>query len=216
MGIAFRFVFLAATLLAANAGVCAAPAAAPIVVTLRATATASGSQVTIGDIADIQGGNSSQRECLARLDLTELPLSSQAIVLSQHQVGFRLQLAGLDAGSFRLEGAHFIHVCRPAGDGLDAKIVALARQTLEAKLPHVDEVAIQLAQAVILPPLSADGADIHLEADVRSPIVPPCRVAIEVGVYVRGARHTGVMVYLDVKKLQSVPVWPATTPSEPW
>ncbi len=71
---------------------------------------------------------------------------------------------------------------------------------------RAQDMSIQLAQAVSLPPLSADGADIHLEAEVRSPLMPPCRVAVEVGIYVRGARRNSVFVYLDVKKLQPVPV----------
>lgn len=179
----------------------------PIVLTLRATATASGSQVKIGDIADLQGCNKSKRERLALLDLAELPLSSQPILVTQQQIGFRLQLSGLAAGSYRLEGASCVRVSRPAGQGLEDKIAAVARQALEQKLSgQGDDYKIELAQPVSLPPLSADGRDIHLEGELRSQIVPPCRVAIEVGIYVRGARRNGVLVYLDVKKLQSVPV----------
>ncbi len=181
--------------------------AEPIVIVLRATATASGSQVTIGDIADLQEFDKGERERLARLDVTELPLSSQPILVSQQQIAFRLQLAGLSSRSFRLEGPRFVRVSRPAGEGLDAKIAAVARQALEQSLAgRAQDLSIQLAQAVSLPPLSADGADIHLDAEVRSPLLPPCRVAIEVGIYVRGARRNSVFVYLDVKKLQPVAV----------
>lgn len=179
----------------------------PIVLTLRAKATASGPQVKVGDIADLQGGDKSERMRLASLDLAELPLSSQPILVTQQQVGFRLQLAGLSAGSFRLEGENCVHVSRPAGQGLDDKIAAVARQALEQKLSgQGDDYHVELAQPVILPPLSADGRDIHLEGEVRSQIVPPCRVAVEVGVYVRGARRNGILVYLDVKRFQSLPV----------
>ncbi len=178
-----------------------------LVLKLRATATAKGTQVTIEDIADLQGCSEVQRKRLARIDLAELPLSSQPILVSQQQINFRLQLAGFDARAFQLEGPRFVRVGRAAGEGLDAKIAALAKQTVEEKLSgRTEDVAIQLAQNVSLPPLNADGGDIHLEAEIRSPILPPCRVSVEIGIYVRGARRNGVVVYLDVKRMQSVPV----------
>jgi flagella basal body P-ring formation protein FlgA len=184
------------------------PAAAePIVLALRGEATVSGSQVTIGDVATLQGGDARERERIAKLDVAELPLSSQPIFVSQHQLDFRLQIAGVDGRAFRLEGSRFVRVSRPAGDALDGKIAALARQTLEHKLPgRVEDVSIQLVQPVRLPPLSADGEDIHLDAEVRSSVIVPCRVLVEVSVYIRGARRLALPVYFDVKKLQSVPV----------
>lgn len=179
----------------------------PIVLTLRATAAVSGAQVKIGDIADLQGCEDEERERLARLDLAELPLSSQPILITQQQIGFRLQLAGLSAGSYRLEGPRCLRVSRPDGEGLDAKIVAVARQVLEQKLAaRAGDYSIELAQAVSLPPLSADSEDIHLEGEVHTPVVPPCRMAVEVVIYVRGARRNSVLVYLDIKKFQAVPV----------
>lgn len=181
--------------------------AGAIVLTLRPAATVSGSQVKIGDIADLQGCDEAERERLARLDLAELPLSSQPIVVTQQQIGFRLQLAGLAAGSYRLDGPRCIRVSRPAGEGLDAKIAEVARQTLQQKLATLPgDYCVEVAQAISLPPLSADSDDIHLEGEVHSPIVPPCRMAVEVGIYIRGARRNGVIVYVDVKKLQPVPV----------
>jgi|SRR5579875_409902 flagella basal body P-ring formation protein FlgA len=197
----------AVVVLACAAGGSKGQAREPIVLALRATATASGPQVKIGDIADLQGCDQSEQERIARLDLAELPLSSQPILVTQHQIGFRLQLAGLAVGSYRLEGPSCVRVRRPAGEGLDDKIAAVARNALEQALPgQKDDYRIELAQAVFLPPLSADSGDIHLEAEVRSQVVPPCRVAVEVGIYIHGARRTGVIVYLDVKKLQPVPV----------
>ncbi len=181
--------------------------AGPIVLTLRETTNASDSQVHVGDIADLQGCQEQERQRIARLDLADLPLSSQPILITRQQIGFRLQLAGLAADSYRLEWANCVRVSRPAGQGLDAKIVAVARQTLEQQISgQGEDYRIELAQAVLVPPLSADSGDIHLEAEVRSQIVPPCRVAVDVGIYVRGARRNGVIVYLDLKKLQSVPV----------
>ncbi len=181
--------------------------AGPIVLALRETAIAPDTRVQIGDIADLRGCEEPERQRIARLDLADLPLSSQPILVTRQQIGFRLQLAGLAAESYRLEGPSCVRVSRPAGQGLDAKIVAIARQTLEQQISgQGEDYRIELAQAVLVPPLSANSGDIHLEAEVRSQIVPPCRVAVEVGIYVRGARCNGVMVYLDVKKLQSVPV----------
>jgi flagella basal body P-ring formation protein FlgA len=181
-------------------------AAEPIVLTLRAAATVSAAQVTVGDVASLEGGDAQRREQLARLDLTELPLTSQPVLVSQQQIDFRLRLAGFDEHVFRLEGPHYVRVSRPTSEALDNKIAATAKQALEQKLPALDEVAIQFNQPVRLPPLPANGEDIHLEAEVRSPIVVPGRILVEVGIYIRGARRFAQPVYLDVKKLQSAPV----------
>src|SRR5690349_2860121 len=117
---------LSAILAVALVDTAAAAETAPIVVTLRPSASVSGSQVRIGDIADIQGCDNPEYDRLTRLDLTELPLSSQSILISQQQIGFRLQLSGLAASAYRLEGPRFVRVNRPAGEGLDDKIVAVA------------------------------------------------------------------------------------------
>jgi flagella basal body P-ring formation protein FlgA len=202
-----RPVFLTLALVCSLSWASGSCEARPIVIVLRDAATVSGSQVRIGDIADLQECEQEERERIARLDLAELPLSSQPIHVTQQQIGFRLQLAGLDAGSYRLQGSSCVRVSRPKSEGLEAKIAAVARQSLEQKLSgQTEDYRIEQAQAVVLPPLSADSSDIHLEAEVRSQIIPPCRVAVDVGIYVRGARRNSVLVYLDVKKLQPVPV----------
>jgi flagella basal body P-ring formation protein FlgA len=199
-----RPALVVAVLLLANT---AGRAAEPIVLTLRAEATVSGSQVSVGDVAALEGGEEPQRERIAKLDLTELPLSSQPILVSQQQIGFRLRVAGIDDRTFRLEGPRFVRVSRPAAEALDNKIAAAARQAVEQKLPGgTEDAAIQFVQPVRLPPLSADGEDIHLEAEVRTPVTVPGRVLVEVGIYIRGARRLGLPVYLEVKKLQAAPV----------
>ncbi|HWG47406.1 MAG TPA: flagellar basal body P-ring formation chaperone FlgA [Gemmataceae bacterium] len=199
-----RLVLVVAVMLLANV---ACRAAEPLVLTLRAEATVSGSQVSVGDVAALEGGDAQQRERIAKLDLAELPLSSQPILVSQQQIDFRLRVAGIDDRAFRLEGPRFVRVSRPATEALDNKIAAVARQAVEQKLPAgTEDAAIQLAQPVRLPPLSAEGEDIHLEAELRGPVTVPGRVMVEVGIYIRGARRLGLPVYLEVKKLQSAPV----------
>jgi flagella basal body P-ring formation protein FlgA len=200
-------VVMVALLLEGAAGRAAESADQPVVITLRAAATVSASQVTLGDVATLQGGAADRRERLARLDLTEMPLSSEPILVSQHQVGFRLQLAGLEAGAFRVEGARYTRVSRPTGEALDEKIATTARQAVEQKLPgHADDMAIQLAGPVRLPPLAAEGEDIHLEAELRSPPTVPGRALVEVAVYVRSARRLSLPVLFDIKKVEPVPV----------
>lgn len=195
------------SLLTALAFLPATAIAEPIVVTLHETASVSKGQATLGDVAALEGGEEEQRRRLGRLDLTDLPLSSQPTLISRHQIEFRLRLAGLDDDAFRLEGPNYVRVSRPAGEALDEKIVAVARQALERQLAtQAADAIVQLTQPVRVPPLSVDGDDIHLEAEVRTATAPPCRALVEVGIYVRGARRTSAQVYLDVKKVQSAPV----------
>lgn len=189
--------------LAASTGL----SAEPIGVKLRASASVSGSQVTVGDVADLAGGNDRQRERVGRLDLTELPLTSEPIFVSQQQIAFRLRLAGVEDGAFQMDGPRVVRVSRRASEALDNRVLTAARQALEQRLSGpVEDVNIVAAQPVRLPNLSADGEDIHLEAELRSPVAVPGRVMVEVGIYVRGARRLGVPVWLDVKKMQAAPV----------
>jgi flagella basal body P-ring formation protein FlgA len=181
--------------------------AEPIAVKLRASATVSGSQVTVGDVAELTGGDERRRERIARLDLTELPLTSEPIFVSQQQIIFRLRLAGVEDGAFQMEGPRLVRVSRRASEALDHRVLSAARQAIEQRLTSpVEDVNIVAAQPVRLPPLSADGEDIHLEAELRSPVAVPGRVMVEVGIYVRGARRLGIPVWLDVKKMQAMPV----------
>lgn len=181
--------------------------AEPITVKLRASASVSGSQVTIGDVAELTGGDDRQRERVARLDLTELPLTSEPIFVSQQQIAFRLRLAGVEDGAFQMEGPRLARVSRRASEALDNRVLSAARQAIEQRLSSpVEDVNIVAAQPVRVPNLSADGEDIHLEAELRSPLTVPGRVMVEVGIYVRGARRLGVPVWLDVKKMQAMPV----------
>lgn len=206
MRTAFRFALLPLVLPLALAA-SRADEPQPIVITLRAAATVAATQVTVGDVANLEGGDEARRGRIARLDLTELPLTSQPILLSRQQIDFRLRLAGIDDHVFRMEGPRYVRVSRPPADALDNKIAAVARQALEQRLPGAaEDLSIQLSQPVRLPPLSADGEDIHLEAELRSPVAVPGRVLVEVILYVRGARRMGVPVYWDLKKLQPAPV----------
>src|SRR5579871_2956080 len=85
-------------------------AAEPIVLTLRASATVSATQVSVGDVVSLEGGDAQRREKIARLDLTELPLTSQPMLVSQQQIDFRLRLAGIEEHVFRLEGPRYVRV----------------------------------------------------------------------------------------------------------
>src|SRR5260370_41077854 len=75
-----------------------------IIVTLRAAASVPDPHVYIEDVAQLEGGNFAQRQLIAKLDLTELPLSDVAAPIPREQIYFRIRLAGMESGFFRIQG----------------------------------------------------------------------------------------------------------------
>src|SRR5262245_22181466 len=82
------------------AGMSPAAAAEVVVVTLRAAATAGGGEITVGDVAELHGGDAELRQRIERLDLADLPKPGRNVQVSREQVGFRLRLAGINPKQF--------------------------------------------------------------------------------------------------------------------
>ncbi len=76
-----------------------------ILVSLKPAATVGQGLVRLGDIAELQGGTTTQRGKLAKLDIADLEVGRPDVLLSKEQVYFRLRLAGWDPGQFRVAGA---------------------------------------------------------------------------------------------------------------
>lgn len=112
------------------AGTNSARAAEVVVVVLRATTTASGGEITVGDVATLEGGDAALRHRLERLDLSDPPKPGQTVQASREQVGFRRRLAGIDRRRFRLEDAPRSVVRLGRSPFSEDEVVAAARQLL--------------------------------------------------------------------------------------
>jgi flagella basal body P-ring formation protein FlgA len=179
-----------------------------VVVTLSDSAVVRGPILLVRDVATVQGGTPEQRQQMGGLDLAELPGAGPGLVLSRKQVALRLQLAGHDPGSFRIDGAESVSVSRPSQQLTETDLVMSARQHLMRQLPWpAEEVLVRLVQPVAVPPVSLKASD-EVRLDPRGPLANRLLgvVCIEVGVEVNGQRQVNVPVRLEVRRFQAVAV----------
>jgi flagella basal body P-ring formation protein FlgA len=189
---------VAALLLVASA---ASASLAPLTVRLRAAAVAPGARLLVGDVADVEGADLAERLRVGLLDLAELAPGAEATV-TREQVAYRLLLAGLDAGRFRLEGAAAARVTRAPPPPLERQVEEAARQELLLRLPgRPEQYTIRLAGRLSLPPLPGAGESLRFQAEVQGKPAVPGRALVAVGAYADGARRAIVPVYLDVRAL---------------
>ena len=88
----------------------AEPESAIVHIGLRAEVELHTGRIHIGDVADVSGGPLHLRQRIAGLDIDELVGMERETYITQRQVAYRLQLAGVDMQSVRLEGAPFVRV----------------------------------------------------------------------------------------------------------
>lgn len=179
-----------------------------LVISLYPTASAKGSCVLLSDVAATRGGTPVLMRRIAALDVADVPSSSKSITISKEEVAFRLQLAGIDRQAFRLEGADQV-VVRCAGPPLTEKnFLTVAQEYLIHHLPWpADDVRIQLAQPLQLPPLRLTAGDqVRLEPELRSSANMLGRVYVDMAVLVNGRQQALVPVALDIKLTQELAV----------
>lgn len=179
-----------------------------LTVTLKPTATATGTAVVVSDVASLQGGTTDQVRRVGALDLADTPPAGKNVVLPRAEVAFRLQLAGLDKRLFRVEGADKVTVSAAGGGITEARVVDAARQCLVGRLPWPAEtVHIQVARSPRLPQLVIQADDqVRLEGEMRSSGSLVGRIFVDVAVIVNGQRRAQVPVGLDIKLSQQLAV----------
>jgi flagellar basal body P-ring formation protein FlgA len=72
-------------------GLCAAE---PVIVELQAESKVQLAVVTIGDVAQISGGDAAIRERVARLDLADVKPREQSLIVTRRVLDYRIRLAG--------------------------------------------------------------------------------------------------------------------------
>ncbi|MBY0229446.1 MAG: flagellar basal body P-ring formation chaperone FlgA [Gemmataceae bacterium] len=160
----------------------------------------------VADLADVEGGPPALRDRIARLDAAEVA-GTEALVLSARQIGFRLRLAGLPEGSFRIEGesATVALRCRTL---TPEEVVEEARKELMRGLPWpADEVQVTLAQPLLAPlPALADDEQVAIQAKPRAGSRTQGRVQMDVQLLVQGKSRLGLALLFDVRPTVAVAV----------
>lgn len=179
----------------------------PLVLTLRSSAQAASSVVRLEDVADIEGGTTTQRRQAAALDLAELDAAHPELLLTREHVFFRLRLAGFEPAQFRLTGTPIAKVTRGQTRITEHSLVNAARELVRGQLPPgAEDVDIRQVRTVLPPAVTLRPADqVRLAVELRSPAAAG-RVKVDVAVFVNGQRRSVVPVLLDVSYAQQVAV----------
>jgi flagella basal body P-ring formation protein FlgA len=185
----------------------AAPDESPVVVTLRPSAGVAASPVCVGHVASLSGGTPALREQIAGLDLADRPRRGKPLSLPREMIAYRLQVAGIDRGRFRVQGAAAVQVS-PDVPVTEDDFLQAARDALLDKLPwRADDLMMALAQSPPVPQLSLGEKDeVRLDAEPREPISAPGRIRVDVTLLVNGERLGLVPVLVDVSVYQMVAV----------
>jgi flagella basal body P-ring formation protein FlgA len=198
---------------------------APLVVALNAEANVSGPCVLLKDVAKCRGTAPALAGRAAALDLADAPPPGGSSSISKEEVAFRLQLAGIDRQTFRLEGANQV-VVRSSGSKRQSDVVTaegqaassdaiteqnistVARQYLLRHLPWpAADVRIQQGLPLQVPALKrAPNDQVRLEPELRSSGSLLGRVFVDVAVLINGRVTAVVPVALDIKLTQELAV----------
>lgn len=192
-----RLPLLALVLLAGTAR-----AADPVVVVVREKAAVGTAAVTVGDVAEVVGGDAAARDRVARLDLAEITPRGPAVVVPRRAVEYRLRLAGVDG--VRVTGADRVTVTADRRPVTADEVAEAARAELLRRLPA--GMTAELARPVVakLPEVPA-GEAVTIAAVPHAPTVGAGRVQMDATVSAGGHKLLALGVLFDVKA--------ATTPA---
>ncbi len=173
----------------------------PVVVDLRERATTRNALVTVGDLAQITGGNRVDRGRIAALDVAEIAARDTAIVVNRRTVEYRLRLAGYDPADFRLVGAERVGVAAARRAVNPDEVVSAVKAEVKRLLPANNErwiIELVNPVAVRLPeiPLSET---LHIQARPLGAIVGAGRVQMNVVLSTGTERLLGFGMLFEVK-----------------
>jgi flagellar basal body P-ring formation protein FlgA len=182
----------------------------PVVVSLREHVEVGCRTVTIGDVADVRSDNAALCKAVSLLDLGDPPGSQGTIQVTRRQVGFRVELAGLANGIYRVEGADVTTVTTAHYQPPESDIVAVAVRAVRERLSASDpeDFQIRLAQPLAIQPLVAGRKeDVTLRAQLHGATMPTAgRVQVDVSVLAGTDVRLSFSVYLEIRAYPKVAV----------
>jgi flagella basal body P-ring formation protein FlgA len=172
-----------------------------VVVTLRASASINAATVCVGHVASLSGGTPALRQQISVLDLADRPQRGKPVQLLRELIAYRIQVAGVDRGRFRMQGAALVDVSLAAGPAGEEELFQTARDALLDKLClRPDEAMVSMAQPPQLPQFAVSAKDeLRLEAVPCEPIAVPGRCRVDITVLLNAQRIDIVPVLLDVR-----------------
>jgi flagellar basal body P-ring formation protein FlgA len=179
-----------------------------LVVSLRASAVVDKPIVTVGAVATFEGGEPALRQMIAGLDVAEVSRVGQSVAVSREQVALRIQLAGVDAQRFRMDGPAQVMVKIHAIELTEQEIVKAAQQAIVQRLKaDPKDVDFRLLEEVRVPAVNiAPGDGLHFAVESQAPPGATGKLHVEVGILVNGQRRGVAPVVLDVALYRQVAV----------
>jgi flagella basal body P-ring formation protein FlgA len=179
-----------------------------LAVTLRQHVTVGLRGVRVGDVAELTGGTPALREAVAALDLADAAAARAGLSVKRQQVDFRIRLAGVPAGLFRVDGVVETRVEPQRSSVAEADVLAAAKTAILKRLPWSgDEISVQTLQPVAVSlAVEAPREDVVIRAEPHSSGMPLGRVQVDVGLWAGGVRQIAFPLYLDVRLYQKVAI----------
>jgi hypothetical protein len=173
-----------------------------LIVKLQPTTTTRDTVVSVGAVATVSGGTPSLRRKVAELDLADLKPDGNVVTVGSGQVSFRLQLAGIEPATFRIEGRQAL-VSLATDEVSEESLVAAATQAVRQRLPQfVDNVTILPVPPVQVPQVKIEAGDrIRLEARPAPGLSPFGLIRLPVAVLKNGDCCAVIPIYLNVNYL---------------
>ena len=180
-------------------------AVSPVKVAMRTTVDVPSAVVHVGQIATLTGGPRAVRSRIAALDIADMPSAGRSVTVSRNQVDVRLKLAGLEAGSYVLDGAETVRLRMKKQTYNDQGVLDAVRLAISEQLDAPpDELEIRLTQPIRFPVLSpAATHDVLLEPHLPE-LIQLGRLHLKIAIHANGRLVAFVPVLLEVRRLQTV------------
>jgi hypothetical protein len=126
--------------------------------------------------------------------------------VKRQQLDFRIRLAGVPAGVFRVEGAAEARVEVEHCSVAEAEVIAAAKETILKRMPWgPDDVSVQLVQPIAVSlGVDAPHEEVRIRAEPHVNAMPLGRVQMDVSLWAGGVRQVAFPLYLDVRLYQNV------------
>ena len=186
----------------------------PVVVTLSDRSVFPKENVTIGHVASLTGGVTSDRQRMATLDLTD---GEPDPIITRKLVIIRLRLAGFSADDFVLNGAERVSLSVARTAISTDRVIAVAKAELARRLSvSVEELKFDPNRPILIPlPEVVDGDDIAISAKPNLEKVDFGRTQMNVTIKVNGQQKLTLPVMLTTNDSPVNETAPSTTQPKP-
>ncbi len=179
----------------------------PLTIMLKSKATTTGRVITIGEVANIVGGNTLTREKISGLDIADIE-PGQTVTIKIRQLDFRLRLAEIPTKSIEIKGESECIVVTERKTVDKDEVFEITKQAIHRRLAwKPEEVIISLVQPIsVNMPQIAPTDEVTFKAEPQTASIGLGRCQMNVSIFVKGERKMSLPVYCEVKLLQLVAV----------